>query len=269
MEKVKFLDVARKTWLMLSARATIYGGYATTFFCLLFLPHLLFAPYDPEVDAFPTFAVVSGLINLVLLMATSLSMQHFTIASCRNATSFFPERKVATVARYTMTTIVLVFITMAAMTISGMPLFAVLASGMMDNGGILGLALIVACGILAGFGIVPGIRLSMILPAIAIGDEYGYKRTWRMTKGYTLKLLCLTVAMLIPSVVLGLIWGIIWGSPDNDPVLFNGVNSAFSVVTSIIFGSYYGILYQDLVTSYDGAAAAESESEFGFENEDD
>lgn len=249
-EKVRLLDVARKAWLLLSARSGIYALYGLAFFCLLFLPHLLFASYDPEVDAFPALAFYSGLVSLAMLMALSISLQHFSIASCRNATTFFPQRGVAAFFKYLLVSIVLVAIGLISIIIAGLPFAGVLLSGVADSpdtallGGLL--LGVTGLGMCLG-GMIPPLRLAPVLPAIAMGDDWDYGKAWRMTKGYTVKLVLLFFLFMAPPLLFGMFWGLVWGDPQNDPALFNAVNSAFSVVITIVFTVCFGVLYQKLL----------------------
>lgn len=271
-EKVRFLVVAQKAWLLLRARVGIYALYGLGFFCLIILPHLFFAPYDPEVDTFPTQVAFSVLINLTLVMTLHLSMQHFTIASCRNTTSFFSQRVVATFFKYLLAGFAMGAIALISMVISGIPFAVVLLTGVFDTSApsIPGIILLLLSWLVMIVGtFIPVLRLWPIFPAIAMADDWSYTEAWRMTKGYTWKLLLMMFAFMVPHILLGIIMEVAWGDLQGQVVLFNAVYTGVSAVFAVLFTVYYGVLYQDLLTGYRGATASAVEPDFILDDGDD
>ena len=273
MEKIRFWVVARKAWLLLTARAQYFGLYGLSLYLLLLLPVLLFEPYDPQSTEAPLQPMIVGLVNLTLVVALNISLLHFTIASCRNATSFFGSRPISIYFRYLLASFAVAAIGMIAMIFAGLPAFGVFASGMLENPEMNtpGMILLIVTGLIAFCGgSIPPIRFGAVLPAIAMGDKYSYSRAWQMTKGHSGKLVITMFFILLPSLVLGLVWGFIEGDPAESPMLFNLFNYAVSTLTSVVMMVFFGVLYQDLNERYDAMInPPQAKSDFGFENPDD
>ena len=244
MERIGFWKVAGKTWLLVWARARIFLLY---WLGMLFFPllRLFLIPPDGEVTA---FALIFQLASLCVLSVVGLSLAHFTVSSCRNATSLLPDRPVRAFVRYSLVSLAVMLVGVVGAILAGLPLVGVLAVDALDAEEYLVLKslLVLAGGVLAGLGgLIPLLRLSFATIAIAVNEDGGLKRAWRTTRGYTLKLLAAFFLFLSPPFFLGVAWGL-FGSGSTDSLAFRFVDVLGTMSTVFLLSIYLCVLYQDL-----------------------
>ncbi|GAB5348219.1 glycerophosphoryl diester phosphodiesterase membrane domain-containing protein [Alteriqipengyuania sp. 357] len=118
-------------------------------------------------------------------------------------------------------------------------------------------ALAVVLGILAFIGFVyVAIKLSLMAPVIAIDKVYNpltaITRSWRLTKGNSLRLLAfyvlLTIALAVVSMVLGLIVMLVFGLMGEEVALIGSgfVNSALNAVYVVLFLGILAAIHRQL-----------------------
>ncbi len=250
MERVGFWNVAGKTWLLIRARAQIFSLY---WFGLLAVPLIrnLFFGAQEEVS---TGSVILGMVGFFLSTGLTFSLYHFVVASCRNATSFLPPRPVQGYFQYLLASLGLAVVCMLAAALAGLPFFGVMLSGIADGGKFVGLGviLLLATGLLMGMGgLIPLLRFGFVLVALAIGDKYDYGRAWRMTTGYTLKMLAALFLGLLPPFAMGVIWGLVDQPSTNSPIF--QLLDVLLTLTSILFLSlFWAVLYQEFSLCEEG-----------------
>lgn len=263
MKRVGFWNVAGKTRLLIKARARVFGLYWLGLLIVPLAQNFFFGTQE-EVS---TGSAIMGVASFFLSTALTLSLYHFTVASCRNATSFFPPRPVRTYLQYLLASLGLAVICMLFAVLAGIPFFGVLASGMLDKGtpGALSVLLLAASLLLmiAG-GLIPLLRLGYVLVALAIGDKYDYGRAWRMTKGYTLKMLGALFLGLLPPFAAGVVWWLVDESSVNS-VSFRLLDVVLTFTCIMFLSVFWAVLYQEL-TLREGEPE-ESEPGFGFDGE--
>lgn len=236
MERIGFWKTAGKTWLLLRARAGIFLLYWLGLLCCSLLRQFGI-PSGGEATA---FVLILRLASFCAVSALGLSLSHFTVSSCRNATSFLPARPLRAYARYSLASLAVVLIGVVGAILAGLPLVGVLASDALDEPQffVLKIFLVLVTGALAGLGgLIPLLRLSFATIAIAVNEDSGFKRAWRTTRGYTLKLLAAFFLFLSPPFVVGIAWGMP-GSGSTDPLAFRFV-AVLAAMSTVFFLSIY------------------------------
>ena len=244
MERVGFWNVAGKTRLLITARARLFGLYWLALLAVPLAQGFLFGTQEEGSAG----AAVLGVASFFLSTALTLSLYHFVVASCRNETSFFPQRPVRTYLQYLLASLGLAVICMLFAALAGIPFFGVLASGMADKGtpAGLGVLLLLAAGLLMGLGgLIPLLRLGFVLIALAIGDRYDYGRAWSMTRGYTLKMLGALSLGMLPPFALGIVWALADESSTNS-VPFQFLDVVLTCSCIMFMSVFWAVLYQEI-----------------------
>ena len=177
-----------------------------------------------------------------------LSLYHFVVASCRNATSFYPPRPVRAYLHYLLASLGLAAICMLSAVVAGLPLFGVLVSGIAEgeaNAGLAFLLILLSVLLMVLGGLIPLLRLGFVLVALAIGDKYDYGRVWRMTKGYTLKMLCAIFLGMLPALATGFVWWLV-DKASVDSLAFQLMDALLTFTCIIFLSVFWAVLYQEL-----------------------
>ena len=244
MERIGFWKVAGKTWLLVRARARIFLLY---WLGMLFFPLLRLFLLRPDAQV-SAFVLIFQLASLCAISVVGLSLSHFTVSSCRNETSFLPDRPVRAFVRYSLVSLAVLLVGLVCLLLAGLPLVGVLAIDALDAEEYLVLKslLVLAGGVLAGLGgLIPLLRLGFATVAIAVNEDGGLKRAWRTTRGYTLKLLAAFFLFLSPPFFMGIAWGLL-GSGSTDSLAFRFADTLGTMSTMFFLSIYLCVLYQDL-----------------------
>lgn len=259
MQKVGFWSEAGKSFLMIKARAGFFGVYALVFFLYGLMSQFLGGDFDPEN---PEWGGVwmNFLLGMTVGPALYLSLLHFTMGSCRNETSFFPENRVGAWFRFLLTSIAVSAISGVFGLLGSVPLFVVSVSGMSGNPETAILAIILAIVFfllsLLCF-LVPFMRFSFVLPAVAIGDEYTFSKAWRMTKGYTVKLL-VTALLCLGAIAAVVFVGWVITDLDAEIILTSSLFGAVFNAVFMVWGTVYCcLLYEQFRIRYEAGDALE------------
>lgn len=243
MERIGFWKVAGKTWLLLRARAGIFLLYWLGLLAIKLICSFFFPSFN-EVSA---SALVLALALLCAYAATGLSLSHFTVLSCRNKTSFFPARPVLACVKYALATLGVLLTGAPAAVLSLLIIFWVLASGILNSGqyALLGLFLFLTAAILGQVGLlVPVLRFGFVTIAISVNEDSGFKRAWRMTRGYTLKLLAAFLLCLLPQAIIEVIIVLFGWSSTHSPL--SQLVETLTATTSVFFlAVFQSVLYLD------------------------
>lgn len=131
--------------------------------------------------------------------------------------------------------------------------------------GIVALAVILGIVFFVGF-IYIAIKFSLLAPVIAIDNVYNpikaLARSWRLTKGNSLRMLAfyvlLIIALLVVSLVLGLIVALIFGLAGDEIALIGGgmINSALNAVYVVLMLGVLAAVHRQLAGP-DAAAVSE------------
>lgn len=259
MEKVSVWAAAKKTLLLLRGRAEHFWKYGVG---LLVLQTVSYT--NEMIAALPDGGVwwLEAIMNLAFFVGSvvlTTSLIHFSIASCRNTTSFLPERPVLTVFYYVLAMIALSVITFIFMVVCGLPLIGVVMSGLLDKpdtvvlGG--GLAFLTGLFALAG-GMVPAVRFGVIIPAVCVRDKWNFSLAWQMTKGHTWRLIGAVVLPLLPFFALVMGWGVAYAlmnpeTPFVPNIPYVAVSIFASAAIGLFMNSFCGVLYEDFRIRYE------------------
>lgn len=254
-DTVSFWNVVGKTRLLLAVRSRYFGLYVLASLVLYSAPYLI-TGVDPFAEESPEKLWLPFLVNMTLLPALSLSLQHFSIESCRNNTSFFPPKPLLSFLRYMLLSIALVFFSGICLIVASIPMFGIWGWGGVDNPetAIYVTVLMYFFGLIAAVvATIPFMRFGPVLPATTVGDECSFSRAWRMTKGHTLKLLVAASLLYIPSLVVGFVGGLF---------MADGIGWTFALILYLIDSiamvvglAFFSILYEELRLRYDALTA--------------
>lgn len=244
----------RKTNLLVKGRSSIIVKYLLGFLALGMVQLLDLAPENLEEADFSFLHLALLLAYMAAGMFLAVSFVHFIVASCRNRTSFFPENGKSAVFKYFLASIALSFITVICWVISSLPAGGILLSGMLDNPEtqMLGFALMIPASFLSFFGaLIPMMRFSFVLPAIAVGDDYTYSRAWQMTKGHVVRLFTTGVIVGLPVFLTGMGIGYVFDQGEGLPLAAD----LFIIILDAAWWAwmyvFFGVLYEDLNNRYE------------------
>lgn len=283
MNKISLLDVARKASLLMAARkgyfyvyAAILGGafmlsYAiSSHFIAAFNVEAAKDQLDLEaVTPMLTWLLGSNTILVITTFLAAFSLQHFTIASCRNTTSLFPPRPIKAVFKFLFMTFGLSFGGVTVVVIAFLPVVALLTMGETNTADSANETILYAYAAVVGVLITALLtRLSFRLTAITVDDDSSFKKTWQMTSGHTVRIFLATIALSAP---LGVLQLFLPESPDPvtnllvQPSLpLTLLHCALTVATSLALNVYWGIFYQEFKKQHDPAnASGTSEADYG------
>jgi len=253
MQKVSMWAAVKKTWLLLNARSGYFAKFALGLLAVNGLYACLQLMSDVPEGEFRLDVAFVGLVYFVGSYLISISLQHFTVSSCRNQTSFFPQRPVMVFFRYLLATIAIGALAMIAAVVFGLPLMGVVFSGILDNPDTLmfGVVLAVFAGLLMGVGsMIPIVRFAVIYPAITVNDNWNYSKAWHMTKGHTGRMVAMAWIISLLSIVVDLIWGVMVGLNNPDVVLepsatYLIVSSIYRTALGVFINAFLGVVYED------------------------
>jgi hypothetical protein len=253
MQKVSMWAAVKKTWLLLNARSGYYAKFAMGLLAVNGLYVFLQLMSDVPEGEFRMDVAFVGLVYFIASYLVSISLQHFTVLSCRNQTSFFPQQPVMIFYRYLLATIAIGALALIAAVVFGLPLMGVVFSGILDNPdyGVLGSVLAVFAILIVGIGgMVPIVRFAVIYPAITVNDNWNYSKAWRMTKGHTGRMVAMAWVFSILSVVVDLIWGVMVGLNNPDVLLepsvaYLIVSSIYRAALGVCLNAFLGVVYED------------------------
>lgn len=260
MKTVSFRTVAKKTWLLVAARRKTFLLYAVGMLALYLLGDwLTYSNSSPEGEPkFTTLDVLLGLLTFFASSALFISIQHFSILSVRNETSYFRPRPVRVFFQYILTSMAWAAICFIGMIIAALPFAAVYFSDVANNPetAIVGIALLVITALLMFLGgMIPAVRLGAVFPAIAAGDKYNFTRAWAMTKGHTLKILGTNVLFSLPLFTIGAVVPLV--IPDfavgkgHYSVWGSLINSTAMALMMVYWYAFLCLLYEDLAIRLD------------------
>lgn len=254
MEKVKFADAIRKAWMLLTARKKYYITYGIIMFAVYTLSYFASAQVvaagidgaEAGMSKMMWIGVITGIIAYIL----AISMIHFTVISLRNKTSFYPAKPIVSTLKYLLTLFGLIIGGVVAILVAFIPMLLLPYLGMNLEEGSGQIVLMVWTAIVALVVAANLIRLCFRLTAFTVNDILTLKETWRMTKGYTIKILILFIVVLLPSGLVALL------SPQQAPdpttqlmaqpslALFI-LTTIVSVLSAIMLNVSFGVLYEE------------------------
>ena len=182
-------------------------------------------------------------------------MLHFSVASCRTRTSFFPKRPINACFQFLWVTFVFFLVAI----IVTLPLSGVFAEGILagPDKSISAVLLAIVAGLLGLFGVlVPLMRFGATFTAISIGDDWGFSKAWRMTKGHTGRLMLWAVLLFSPWIVVDFVWGgalglIDWEAAFEPTIPFLAAGVLVNTVSHIFLTPFYAIAYEDFRKRYE------------------
>lgn len=262
MKKVSMWTATKKTLLLLQARRRYFSIY----FAGCLLTNILYYAMEMMEGLGVTYDEVTGFAVSypILLMGCSfllvahvvgISLTHFSVLSMRNHTSFSPKKPIKAFLQY-IALEVLLFGSAAIMIVlitAIVSVIAVLGSASEAQITLVALSSSVICAIGVFFVIV---RLSLMFPAIAAGDEWGIKKSWRMTKGHTFRLVFWFSLVFLPVFAITSIWGASLGlvNPDtgfHPTVSFLIISTVLNASSSLFIQASSGVIYEGLKTRYE------------------
>jgi len=243
MEKVRMWALAGKAVLLVRARSEYYMLYAVAFFVVSLFALLL---SDGESESISMLSLINPLMSLVIF----LSLYHFSLSSCRNRTSFYPQPSWSRTVRFFVSNLAVGGIGFVAMIIAMLPAIAyalankesVISREYPEYLIVLGLvvlASLITIGVAARFG--------AVIPSSAIGDGLNLSESWKMTKSYGLKILCALVLFNLPALLFGIAWIFIIDMPEQGYGMpFELSVNAVSAVALVFTHVYFSLFYEEL-----------------------
>ncbi|MDD3313072.1 hypothetical protein [Pseudodesulfovibrio sp.] len=232
MRKIGFWRTARETGRLVRSGCLVFGIYWAVWVALALVENVFYHSEEP----LSLMAVVRAVLLLLLTTGLSLSLYRFTVALERNERTFFPSPPVREYLRFLLVSLAVVAISMLLALVGALPLLVLLLYiGAVDSPGNVVFALVPCAGLFAvACGAVPFMRLSFATVAVAIGDDGGFGRIWRLTRGYGLKLLALFFLAVSPPFLLGVVWGAMGHKSAMESIPFATFNVVLTV--SVFFG---------------------------------
>ena len=241
MERIRFWSIAGKAWNLTLDNAQVFFLY-----WVLVVAEAIAGEFATDTVGNETVGAWIYLVTVLVDLGLTISLYRYVLSSLRGGRSYFPDRPVGTFARFLFSLLAIGVLCLLFGILAGLPLFAVGVSGIPDDPRhlLMGSALQVITGLfLVVVGLLPMLRFGFVLPAIVMRDPDSYSRSWRLSRGYTVKLLSALVIFIIPFVV----WGIIWGATETlDSVPFRVANCIFASTVSLGMSVFFCVLYEAL-----------------------
>ncbi|MDD3313071.1 hypothetical protein [Pseudodesulfovibrio sp.] len=239
MERIRFWGVAGKTRALLLDRAAIFLMY-----WVLFAAEGLAGEFAMDGGGNAVLGSLIYLGTLLVDICLTISLYRFVLSHLRGGRSFYPGRPVGTTGRFLLSSLAILVLCLLFGLLASLPLVAVGASGLPDDSRhlLMGGALQALTGLfLVVVGLLPMLRFGFILPAIVMGDPDGYGRSWRLSRGYTLKMLTSLVLFLLPVLCFGVVWAMLAGE---DSTSFRVANSLLAATVSLGMSVFFCLLYE-------------------------
>lgn len=263
MEVVSIRDVARKTWALLSNDPKVSLAYLLIFMTAIAGVEIFDRIFSEEANWFYGASLALSVLLVILSLASSLSLQNYAITSSRETPSFIPAMPFYSLFRYLLACIAINIIVTLSGFVCILPMTIMEVTGFGQGNGILMFGFTMLTALFAILGTtIPFVRLCLIVPAAAVGDEYTFAETWKTTKGYTLKLLGVGFILALPQMLLALYGSLVYPSVETNPsVLYIAVDTVISTVMLLISFSFLALLYEDLQLAYAANSAMEQDSD--------
>jgi len=196
MERIRFWRVAGKTRALLLDRAAVFLVY-----WVLFAAEGLVGEFAMDGGSSAVFGSLIFLGTLLVDICLMVSLFRYVLSHLRGGRSFYPGRPVGTTGRFLLSSLTILILCLLFGFLARLPWMAVGASGLLDDPRhlLMGGALQAFSGLfLVVVALLPLLRFGFILPSIVMGDPDGYGRSWRLSRGYTVKMLVSLVLFLLP-----------------------------------------------------------------------
>lgn len=265
MQKVSMWNAAEKALSLFKARFKYFLVYGV----LILAANIVRAFMEGRLEGGENeLALGVSIVSAILLSALTMSQQHFSIASCRRQTSFFPAKPLRSFVKYILASLVLALIAVLAVAVVVIPVMGAIQLGLSSGnaalqGGVSRFGSLILLLLVAGSILVPLVRFGAVLPAISIGDSGSFARSWRLTKGHSLRLVAsLFCFVFLPFIALFVMLGLAMaegGAKEAGAVAINLLLLLLVVFSAWLMPVFYGIVYDDLKNRYE---AMTSEGEF-------